>query len=321
MKRFILIMAVIMMASPVMADIIITIDNSVYPAEVKYNRTDMDVARVRAFALDIKTDGATGVKDINDVNDVSTNYWVHPGGINIVGGEVEQDGNAWADPCAYDGTLGGIDTNGVTIEMASLFIGEGNAPPNQGVLCTLAVTSPCLVSITENTIRGGVVLEDTNLASDDGVLDLTGATNIAVGPITECYAGQPDYSEWEAAGKPDCWCYPRQCYGDADGNKEGSGIAGYAYVSPKDLSVLVGGWMIKDPTKGLGILGVTVTVDSVEVPVACADFDRAREGSGIAGYARVSPNDLAILVTSWMIKEPTKGLGIPSDCSPGNETP
>jgi hypothetical protein len=307
-----------MMASPAMAHIVITIDNSVYPALVKYDRTDEDVARVRAFALDIKTDDTA---DINDVNDVSTKYWVHPGGINIVGGEVEQYGNAVADPCVYDGTEGGIDTNGVTIEMASLFIGESNAPPNQGVLCTLTVTSPCLVSITENTIRGGVVLEDTNSASGDSVLDLSGATNILVGPIVvdpPCYEGQPDEDQWTMAGEPNCWCYPRQCYGDADGADQGSGIAGYAYVSTDDLDILIAAWMIKDPTKGGGLIGLP-PVHGHEL--ACADFDHLRQGSGIAGYARVSTDDLDILIAQWMIKEPTKGLGIPSDCLPGTETP
>ena len=27
----------------------------------------------------------------------------------------------------------------------------------------------------------------------------------------------PEYTAWVAWGRPDCWCYPRQCRGDADG--------------------------------------------------------------------------------------------------------
>ncbi len=182
MKKLVLILAVMMMAAPVMADIVITIDNSVYPAEVKYEKTG-GTTRARAFALDIVTDDTA---DINNVTDLSADFWVHPGGINIVGGVVEQDGNAWADPCTYEGTRGGFDTNGVTIEMASLYKGAVNAPPDSGVLCSFTVTSACLVSITENTIRGGVVLEDTNSAT--AVLDLSGATNVPVGPVgpTHC---------------------------------------------------------------------------------------------------------------------------------------
>jgi hypothetical protein len=44
--------------------------------------------------------------------------------------------------------------------------------------------------------------------------------NIA-GP-TECLkATAPEYPAWEQWGKPDCWCYARQCRGDADGIKTG----------------------------------------------------------------------------------------------------
>lgn len=31
----------------------------------------------------------------------------------------------------------------------------------------------------------------------------------------------PEYADWAALGRPDCWCYPRQCRGDADGCKTG----------------------------------------------------------------------------------------------------
>jgi hypothetical protein len=31
----------------------------------------------------------------------------------------------------------------------------------------------------------------------------------------------PEYPLWVALGKPDCWCYARQCRGDADGIKNG----------------------------------------------------------------------------------------------------
>jgi hypothetical protein len=39
---------------------------------------------------------------------------------------------------------------------------------------------------------------------------------------TECMkATNPGYPAWDAWGKPDCWCYSRQCRGDADGIKSG----------------------------------------------------------------------------------------------------
>ncbi|UCC22034.1 MAG: hypothetical protein JSW23_09545 [Planctomycetota bacterium] len=36
---------------------------------------------------------------------------------------------------------------------------------------------------------------------------------------TECYnAGAPDYAWWAANGMPPCWCYRKQCRGDANGS-------------------------------------------------------------------------------------------------------
>ncbi len=121
----------------------------------------------------------------------------------------------------------------------------------------------------------------------------------------------PDYDQWVMAGKPDCWCYPRQCHGDADGNKEGSPIGGYYYVGPGDIGVMVPGWMVREPPKGPGISAAQ----------ACGDYDHAMQGNIIGGYYRVGPGDIAIMVDTWMVKEPPKGPGIPSDCLPGNRTP
>ncbi len=307
MKKLVLILGVMMMVAPAMADIVITIDNSVYPALVKYERTggtDMP----RAFALNIKTDTT---EDINDVNDLSTHFWVHPGGINIVGGEVTQEGNAWADP-SYEGTEGGLDTPGVTIEMASLYVGAGNQPPDEGTLCSFTVTGPCLVSITQNTIRGGVVKEDACSATAD--LDLTtGATDIQVPLDPECYAGQPqpDYDEWEAAGSPECWCYPTQCYGDADGKTEGNPMGGYYHVGPGDIAIMVSAWMVREDPHGPGISAAE----------ACGDYSRTTEGNPMGGYYRVGPGDIAIMVTTWMVREDPHGPGILSDCAPGNRMP
>jgi hypothetical protein len=33
--------------------------------------------------------------------------------------------------------------------------------------------------------------------------------------------GAPERAAWDAWGQPDCWCYSRQCRGDADGIKTG----------------------------------------------------------------------------------------------------
>ena len=41
-------------------------------------------------------------------------------------------------------------------------------------------------------------------------------------PPPECMKETaPEYPTWEAWGKPNCWCYARQCRGDSDGYQTG----------------------------------------------------------------------------------------------------
>jgi hypothetical protein len=50
-------------------------------------------------------------------------------------------------------------------------------------------------------------------------------------------SGHPDCSEWLAVGMPQCWCYPMQCHGDADGQREYG-----APVGLNDLDILKRAW-------------------------------------------------------------------------------
>jgi beta-lactam-binding protein with PASTA domain len=138
--------------------------------------------------------------------------------------------------------------------------------------------------------------------------------------VTFCYGtGDPNYANWIDPNihRPTCWCYPRQCHGDADGKKTGSGLSGYMYVSQPDLDIMSAGWQIKDPPKGPGIANLTVS----GVPVACGDFARNKTGSALAGYMRISQPDLDKMSLYWNVKEPAKGPGTPADCVPGNRNP
>ncbi|MHC4675319.1 MAG: DUF7901 domain-containing protein [Planctomycetota bacterium] len=89
----------------------------------------------------------------------------------------------------------------------------------------------------------------------------------------------PDYDEWLLVGKPDCWCYPRQCHGDVDNIAEGKG--GF-WVYSQDLITLLLGW-----GKPLGAL----TGNDI-----CADIDHAAEGKGVF---RVYSQDLITLLLNW----------------------
>jgi hypothetical protein len=111
------------------------------------------------------------------------------------------------------------------------------------------------------------------------------------------------YNDWLKFGRPSCWCYPRNCRGDADGLKMGSVMPGFWYVGTNDLLILISAWQIKEPPKGPGIWGNAI----------CADFDRKEEGNIIVGFWRIGPGDLNILIKYWQIKEPPRGTGVP-DC-------
>ncbi|UCG58908.1 MAG: hypothetical protein JSU70_05220, partial [Phycisphaerales bacterium] len=128
-----------------------------------------------------------------------------------------------------------------------------------------------------------------------------------VAPPEECFPDcHPDYPEWVTVGKPPCWCYPRQCHGDTDGSRGGSAKAGYYYVGPTDLNVLVPVWLLREPPFGPGIASVPNGI--------CADFAHDQGGSSKSGYYRVGPSDLNILIANWLKKEPPLGPGIQPDC-------
>jgi hypothetical protein len=132
-----------------------------------------------------------------------------------------------------------------------------------------------------NATRGNVVLEDASEAT----VVLPGPT--AIGPTGPVYTG-PYPEQWEAVGKPDCWCAevnPRQCLGDADGASQGK--TKY-WVSTNDLDVLIGAW-----NKSFAQIDGQ---DVGGVPLICADFDQNPEGK--KAY-RVSTKDLDILIANW----------------------
>lgn len=148
-----------------------------------------------------------------------------------------------------------------------------------------------------------------------GLIDEVRIYNCALSPEeiadlvrpAECFPMcHPDYLEWVAVGKPDCWCYPRQCHGDADGEVGGSEKTGQYHVGPADLGVLIDSWLVKEPPHGEGIVSVPNGV--------CADFAHDQGGSDKTGVYRVGPTDLSILIANWLKKEPPFGPDVQPDC-------
>ncbi len=126
--------------------------------------------------------------------------------------------------------------------------------------------------------------------------------------------GHTDYLEWLKVGKPDCWCFPRQCHGDADGKLEGGGKIPLRAVGTADLNILISAWNVYEPDSpvdpGPGIGSVPSGI--------CADFSHSVEGGGKIPLRRVGTADLNILIGSWKVYEPNSpiepGPGVPTDC-------
>jgi len=287
MRKTFFVLVVAVLTTPVWAAVTITATD-LGEGVIAIDYSSDETMLVRAFALDITVDTGT-IDDINDfaVGDDNNGYGIFPANfsryitVDPVTGEVGDWSVAGYSPVADGndpGALGGLGTNGITIEMGSLY--DTNAPATQGRLCTITCSETCLLTVTTNATRGNVVLEDASEAA----VDLTGATNVQITTgVIASYTG-PQMDEWVAVGEPDCWCAginPRQCHGDADGASEGKNLY---WVSTNDLDILIEAW-----NKPL----VLLTGNQI-----CADFDHLSEGKN---EYRVSTNDVEILIANWQL--------------------
>lgn len=287
MKKTVVALLVVTLTAPAWATIAITVtDLGDGKAGIDYSGTEL----ARAFALDITVDAGT-INAISDfaVGDDNNGYGIFPANfsrnivVDPVTGEVSDWGVAGYTPVADaddPGALGGLGTNGITIEMGSLY--DTKAPPLAGRLCVITCSEACKVTVTTNATRGNVVLEDASEAT----VDLTGATEVQIAGGAAYTGPQPE--QWMAVGQPDCWLSsinPRQCRGDADGASQGKNKF---WVSTNDLDVLIAAW-----NKTFEELqGKTVG----DIPLICADFDHLAQGKN---QFRVSTNDLDILIANW----------------------
>jgi hypothetical protein len=99
------------------------------------------------------------------------------------------------------------------------------------------------------------------------------------------------YNDWLALGKPDCWCWPYQCDGDADGKTSGFPLNFRIFTG--DLRIIVNNWKKK-------------IIDPSLDP--CADIDH--KDSGFPLRYRVFTADLAKIVSNWKKKDVT----LPGNC-------
>jgi hypothetical protein len=162
MKKIAFVLVALLMAAPAMADVVIEVSAGPGPNDVtiSYDASG-EPNRVRAYALDIElTDPCATIIDVNCVSD---DYYIHPGSIAIDEGGTVTDWGTCKCSGSYPGTLD--DSNSITIEAGSLYVGEANAPGPTGDLVILTIggcdnEGEVNVTVVENAIRGGVVMED-----------------------------------------------------------------------------------------------------------------------------------------------------------------
>ena len=301
MKKICLVAAVLLLAVPAWAVVNITCTPGT-GADCNLVAVNYAVSgepnKVSGLGLDITVDNGAKITSISELN---PKYWVYPGSIVIINGEVNDVGTPIGDPVRFPGTLGGLNTSGITIEMGALYYPAGdnspNAPPLSGMLLKFRVDKDCKdcnVVVAENTVRGGVVLTNPSV---DPTVNATGCKVQCALP--DCYpSGYTPYADWKTLGKPNCWCgkywtqdpakWKFQCDGDAAGQTYLT--TGYRVYSD-DLSILATNWKKK----------ITDTFNP------CADI--THKGYLTTGY-RVYSDDLSILATNWKKKD----TQLPGNC-------
>jgi hypothetical protein len=351
MKKILIVLAVVLLASPALARTDITMAKGATWNEVvvSYN-CSTEPNRVRAFALNVALNNGAKIATTPAPGSFHAKYWVYPGSIDInaTTGVVHGKGSAVANAAIYtQDTLGGPGTTGMTVEMGSLYTAtDGNQPATSGQLFKFTVDKGCTVTITPNVIRGGVVLENPAVAAD---VNAPAYSIVAFNPAHADYAYFMDPN----VGQPTCFAYLRQCFGDADGKPQGGRITGWWYVGTDDMTVLLGSWQVLEncaqlwgpnntvkckkpsppfppntPTpsgSGVGTYSspnVTVTVAGEAIPAICADFERDLQGGSITGYWRVGTADMTLLLNNWQVLEPATGWTKPTPpFPPGQPTP
>jgi hypothetical protein len=274
--------------------------------QVGYVAND-DANRPRAFGLDITLDHGATIGDIVS-GSASDYYWVYPGTIVISGGSVTEQGTPMA-PGDAEGAKGGSGTEGMTIEMGSLYSDQDpehdEEPPLSDTLFKFTVSGDCNVMIGGNSARGNVVLEDTEPALD------VNYSSCNVDIDDECFPStHTDYSEWLTVGSPDSWCYPHQCYGDTDNVESEYGVQPPPPLPP------IKSWVTVEDLQTL-LIGYKQTYggDPLVDTWIAADFDHAWREYGVQPPpplppigARVTVEDLQILLANY------KQSGVPGDC-------
>ncbi len=241
MKKIALVLVALMFAASAWADVDITCEQVGDTNEVlvSFDASSEEPSLIRAFGLNIQLDNDANILEVDDT--INADYYIFPGTIQIDAstGEVTSYGTAVGEVIDSPDTLPGLNSNGITVEMASLYAPTGgisspNSPDSSGPLLSFKVSKSCTVTITANVARAGsqgVVMEDPDQAV---VVNLpsTCVVVIPTGPI--------------------CWSYPCHEYGDYNGD---------GVITAIDVGGLVNAWGGYDECADFNHDGVITAID------------------------------------------------------------
>lgn len=277
MKKTFAVLVILLLTVPVLAVPSITCNFVGDTATISYSGVDPN-NRIVAVALDITADTAN-ISSVGGWNPLTDDYWVYPGSIVIADNNVSAYGTIVAASNSP-----GFNAAGTTIEMGALWsVDNGDTPPDApaGDLLTVTVDDGCTLTVVGNTTRGSVVLEDGTVVTVDTSCVYDGP------PPDDCMndtvvTDPNEYTYWLGVGciweKPDCWCYIKQCRGDATGSAVGD-----FFVNTADVGILRDAFY-----KGNN--------DAAMVNGICADFTHSPVGS-----FHVNTADVAILRTYFYV--------------------
>lgn len=282
MKKILVSLMVLALCVPAMAATVVVADNT------SDNTGTITITAASGAIVGLGLDVAVTGGNITEIVSISpATFNIFPDAAQAIGaGYLYGEGS----PVAVIGSAG-VDTlpSASFAISAGMLNGEATAGASgaASVVITVRVDANVTVSVSENALRGGIVLTDGSNDAGSGS-----------GPITTgaCYTG-PDVAQWNLVGQPDSWCYVSQCHGDANGATEiiakQTRTVGY-----DDIAILVDGFN-------------KAYTDPVTNPWIAADFNHASEV--IAKQTRrVGYDDINVLL-AWF-----NTAGVPADCLTGS---
>ena len=278
MKKLIFILALLLMAAPAWADVVIDANGiDVWEAE-NWDENESFLAiplyydangegDIRAFALEISLEPTGAGEAFIDWAWSESDYWVVPGN--------------YPDELLI---VGETDEGATIMELGSLYE-EGDGPPDtNGTLLAMEIIgtpgAEFCIDIQVNAIRGGIVMEDVTTRDLDASLECFTLEPFI--PEVECgNLTEEQLVVWEAWGvswgeEPANWCNPCWRCGDEDGSDtvtitDVGNIFGYVFDPNNDG---LGDWNMggTETITDVGdIFNLGFTGGPAGVPLVCAD--------------------------------------------------